>query len=120
MAIQIDDKFLDEVGLSDLPPAEKSRLIDQIFKTLEMRVGTILADQMNEQQLDEFDALMDEAGGVPNPQDPAAAKALKWLEGNFPHYRQVVAQEHDKLKAEIKRDASKILEASRGDPGNPA
>lgn len=38
--------------------------------------------------------------------------ALAWLETNFPDYKNVVAEELDKLKAEIKQDANKILEAT--------
>lgn len=37
--------------------------------------------------------------------------ALTWLETNFPDYKQVVAEELEKLKGEIKADSSKILEA---------
>jgi hypothetical protein len=37
--------------------------------------------------------------------------ALTWLETNFPDYKQVVAEELDKLKVEIKADSAKIVEA---------
>ena len=37
--------------------------------------------------------------------------ALTWLETNFPDYKQVVAEELEKLKVEIKADSSKIVEA---------
>lgn len=37
--------------------------------------------------------------------------ALTWLETNFPDYKQVVAEELEKLKGEIKTDSSKIVEA---------
>lgn len=40
--------------------------------------------------------------------------ALTWLETNFPDYKQVVATELDRLKAEIKQDSSKIVEATQG------
>ena len=45
-----------------------------------------------------------------NNQDDAGA--LKWLETNFPNYKQVVGDELDKLKAEIKEAAPQILSAS--------
>lgn len=44
--------------------------------------------------------------------------ALAWLETNFPDYKQVVASELDKLKAEIKQDSAQILEALQN-PQNP-
>ncbi len=37
--------------------------------------------------------------------------ALTWLETNFPDYKDVVAQELEKLKGEIKADSGKIVEA---------
>lgn len=40
--------------------------------------------------------------------------ALTWLETNFPDYKQVVATELDKLKAEIRQDSNKIIEATQG------
>lgn len=39
--------------------------------------------------------------------------ALSWLETNFPDYKQVVASELEKLKAEIKQDSGKIVEMTQ-------
>lgn len=100
--IRIDDSLLEEIGLIALPKAERDQLLRQIYETLEMRVGMRLAERMTDQQLDEFERFIDtndEAG------------ALKWLETNFPDYKQVVADELEKLKGEIKKDSGKILEA---------
>lgn len=100
--IRIDDTLLEEIGLITLPKAERDQLLRQIYETLEMRVGMKLAERMSDQQLDEFERFIDtndEAG------------ALKWLESNFPDYKQVVASELDKLKGEIKQDSGKIIEA---------
>lgn len=103
MAIQINNALLDELGLSSLPEDEKSKFRAHIYQTLELRVGTVLADQMSEAQLDEFEKFID--------QDDRSS-ALKWLETNFPDYPKVVEQEFEKLKLEIKRDAPKILESN--------
>jgi hypothetical protein len=100
--IRIDDSLLEELGLIALPKADRDQLLKQIYETLEMKVGMRLAERMSDQQLDEFERFIDtndEAG------------ALKWLETNFPDYKQVVADELDKLKVEIKRDSPKIMEA---------
>lgn len=103
MAIQIDNALLDELGLASLPEAEKSKLRAHIYQTLELRVGTVLADQMSEAQLDEFEKFIDLDD---------RSSALRWLETNFPDYPRVVQQEFEKLKVEIKRDAPKIIESS--------
>lgn len=104
---KLDNALLDELGLGALPPDEKTKMLGHIYETLEMRVGMKLAEQMTNAQLDEFESYIDrndEAG------------ALKWLETNFPDYKQVVASELDKLKSEIKQNAPAILAASDEQP----
>jgi len=100
---QLDDNLLRELGLGNLPPAEKNKMLAHIYETLELRVGMKLAEQMTDQQLDEFEAFIDKND---------EAGALKWLETNFPHYKDVVAQELEKLKTEIKAQAPAIMEAT--------
>lgn len=102
---QIDDKFLESLGLGGLPQAEKDEMKRHIYETLEMRVGMTLASNMSEAQLDEFEGLM-------NKNDEEGA--LKWLESNFPNYRQVVADELEKLKGEVKAAAPQIVSESGG------
>lgn len=101
---KLDDNLLNELGLSALPAEDKRAMLGHIYETLEMRVGMTLAQQMTNEQLDEFEAFIDsndEAG------------ALKWLETNFPNYKQVVADELEKLKTEIKSQAPQIVAASQ-------
>jgi hypothetical protein len=107
---QLDDNLLRELGLGELPAAEKNKMLAHIYETLELRVGMKLAEQMTDAQLDDFEGFIDrndEAG------------ALKWLETNFPHYKDVVAAELEKLKAEIKQQAPAIMEATMADTGQP-
>ncbi len=108
--IRIDDSLLEEIGLIALPKEERDQMLRQIYETLEMRVGMRLAERMTDQQLDEFERFIDtnDEGG-----------ALKWLESNFPDYKQVVATELDKLKGEIKQDSAKIIEAMQGTAAIP-
>lgn len=104
---KLDDNLLKELGLGALPPEEKNKMLGHIYETLELRVGMRLAENMTEQQMTDFEKLIaanDEAG------------ALKWLETNFPNYKEVVADELEKLKKEIKDNASKILEAAAAQP----
>lgn len=97
---KLDDNFLKELGLGSLPAAEKNKMLSHIYETLEMRVGVRLASGMTDAQLDEFESYInnnDEAG------------ALKWLETNFPNYKDVVAEELNKLKEEVKAAAPQIV-----------
>src|SRR3989344_2172075 len=136
---QIDDNFLATLGLAGLPQDEKEKIKAHIYETLEMRVGMRLASNMSDQQLSEFEGFMSgdvtnatsylsklnpnwqqdpayqasqqqaqQAGIEPNAATSEYA-ALKWLETNFPDYKQVVAEELDKLKEEIKQAAPQIL-----------
>lgn len=102
--IKLDDDLLQELGLANLPAEEKKKLLAHIYETLEMRVGMKLAEQMSDAQLTEFEQFIernDEAG------------ALRWLETNFPNYKDVVASEFEALKKEIGQVAPQILSASQ-------
>jgi carboxylesterase type B len=97
--IKLDITILDEVGLGDLPEDEKKKLFETFVETLELNVGTVLSAQMKEEQLAEFMKLADQ-----NEQ----GKARDWLENNAPNYKAVVADELDKLKNDMKNNASAI------------
>lgn len=107
--IKLDDDLLQELGLAALPADEKKKLLAHIYETLEMRVGMKLAEQMSDAQLTEFEQFIDrndESG------------ALKWLETNFPNYKDVVAAEFERLKVEIRQVAPQILAASTQQAAN--
>jgi hypothetical protein len=102
--LKIDNSLLQDIGLGSLPDDEKNGLLKHIYETLEMRVGMRLADQMSNEQLDEFEQYFeakDDAG------------AFKWLETNFPNYKDIVQEEFDKLKIEVSQSAPQILGASQ-------
>ena len=104
---KLDNALLEELGLGTLPAEEKNRMLTHIYETLEMRVGMKLAEQMTNEQLDEFESYIDKND------EPGA---LKWLETNFPNYKQVVADELEKLKDEIKASADQIVAAAQQPP----
>lgn len=113
--IKLDDDLLAELGLNALPPEEKKKMLAHIYETLEMRVGMKLAEQMSDAQLTEFEQFIDsndESG------------ALRWLEANFPNYKDVVASEFETLKAEVKQSAPQIVSGQpqqlQGDQDNSA
>lgn len=100
MALKLDNNLLEELGLGALPEHEKQLLLRQIYEKLEMNVGVRLADQMSNEQLDEFEKFVD------SNDDKGA---FQWLESNFPNYKDVVNQEFEKLKAEIRQYAPQML-----------
>jgi hypothetical protein len=110
---KLDNNFLMSLGLSGLPVEEKNKLLQHIYERLEMNVGMRLAEKMTDAQLDEFESFIDrndESG------------ALRWLETNFPNYKDVVAEELEKLKKEVSDAAPHILSAalSATASGSPA
>lgn len=139
---QLDDKFLTDIGLSDMPEEQKQAFLQHIYEELELRVGTKLSDGLSDQQLEEFEKIIDKDQTVIDnwiavhvqdyqndeifkrmqqalrldPADPnlkAEYVATKWLEVNRPDYRDVVKQVLEELKTEIMANRDAIL----GTPG---
>jgi len=108
--LKLDNNLLDELGLSGLPEDQKRAMLQHIYDTLELRVGTNLANQMTDRQLEEFEKFIDDGG------DANQAQALQWLEMNLPNYKQVVNDVFEELKQEIKQMASQIMVASAPQP----
>lgn len=135
---QLDDNFLKELGLDQLPDEQKKPFLQHIYSELELRVGERLSQGMSDAQLDEFANIIDKAPGVvdeflakhaPNyqqepmfqrlvqatkadPNNPGLKDefaATKWLEVNRPDYRDVVAATMDELKKEIITNREAIL-----------
>lgn len=135
---QLDDKFLADIGLNDLPEDQKQPFLQHIYEELELRVGTRLSDGLSDAQLEQFEKIIDRDQAtieawiqqyVPNytqdqvfqrmqqsttldaadPNLKAEFVATKWLEVNRPDYRQVVAQVLDELKKEIISNRDAIL-----------
>lgn len=141
---QLDDNFLQSVGLGDLPEDQKQAFLQHTYETLESRVGERLAESLSEAQLEEFEgfATHDEAKinnwlsqHIPNYQQEEDYKQLaasapdkvpplvvaaefasvRWLGMNSPNYREVVAQELNKLRDEIVAGKDNIAAATQGD-----
>lgn len=135
---QLDDQFLQDVGLGGMPDDQKQAFLQHIYSELELRVGTKLSEGLSDDQMGEFEAFIDRdaetvegwfTAHLPNYADqpdyqqlkagaPEQASALdvlceygslKWLELNRPDYRQVVAGELEKLKGEITANREAIL-----------
>lgn len=135
---QLDDKFLQDVGLGDLPDDQKKAFLDHFREQLELRVGTRLSEGLSDAQLEEFESFIDRKdeqvnawlmanvpsytedaiyqqlkSGAPEniPENVIRAEyaSLKWLGVNRPDYRQVVSATMDELKAEIIANRDAIL-----------
>lgn len=136
---QLDDKFLADLGLADLPEDQKKAFLQHIYSELEMRVGEKLTEGMSDDMLDEFGYFVDQnadkmkAWYSENLPDYAERQdfrdlktanadatddallseygAMKWLQLNRPDYPNVVAAVLDELKEEIRGNKDQIVGA---------
>jgi len=135
---QLDDQFLQDIGLAGLPEEERKPFLQHVYDQLEYRVGVRLSEGMSDAQLEEFEAIIDRktevidawvsqyapdfandslyqkiqtASGLPAGDFRIKAEyaATKWLEVNRPDYREVVAKTLDELKQEIGQNRDAIL-----------
>lgn len=95
--IKIDEDFVAEVGLSEMPPAEKEVFMAEAKEELEMRVGEHLGRDLSDEQLEEFVQI----------QDPRLA--AEWLEKHTPGYREAVKQIFRNFKEELFAERAEIL-----------
>lgn len=137
---QLDDNFLQELGLGELPLEQRKAFLEHVYSQLELRVGTRLSEGLSESQLSEFESFVDrdsekvqawigantpdyqsdsayqqirQAAGTDVSEDIILAEyaSLKWLGINRPDYREVVKQVLDELKQEISSNRDAILGA---------
>lgn len=135
---QLDDQFLKDLGLEQLPDEQKQAFLDHIYNELELRVGVRLSDGLSDDQLKEFESFVDRDDAkvrqwvsvnapdymndqsyqqlkqnAPQGTDEGAILAeyasLKWLGMNRPNYRDVVSQVLEELKNEIMSNRTTLL-----------
>ncbi|MFA5392652.1 MAG: DUF5663 domain-containing protein [Candidatus Paceibacterota bacterium] len=135
---QLDDKFLQDLGLEALPQDQRQAFLQHVYEELELRVGTKLSEGLKDIQLEEFEKIIDKKKeaitdwlkqNAPDykkdelflrlrkvsqaDKDDESLRneyaATKWLEINRPNYRQVVATVLSKLKQEIIDNRDTIL-----------
>jgi len=101
MAIQIDDSFMSDLGLANASDDQKQALMTQILQTLEMRVGTRLAEELSDDQIDEFEQLTPTEDDTPEVVEQKQMQMTEWLKTNHPNHEAVIAEELDTLKGEL-------------------
>lgn len=136
--IKVDEGFLAEVGLQNLPEPQKEALISEIQIELENRVGEKMSEGMTPEQLEEFDGIMRKDRNVmikflsklgDYRQDELYQKLLrrynvsqgtleilgeylsvKWIQLNRPDYAKVTQDIENEFKQEIIRSHDEIIE----------
>lgn len=97
--MQIDEQFMTEVGLGQMPAAEKRAFMDHATEELEVRVGQKIGSQLSPSQINDFNRAA-EAGTLG-----------AWLERHIPDYRAQVKAVFQEFKRELHAERQSILAA---------
>jgi hypothetical protein len=131
---KFDDRFLEEVGLANLPAEQKQSFLDYAQDQLEVRIGEKMSEGMTEDQIVEFEKIIDNdkqtvdgllAGYGDYKSDEIYQRLLqngadeneivndyvtaKWLNANCPQYTQIIEDTLADLKNEISANKDAIL-----------
>lgn len=96
--IRVDEDFMTEVGLAEMPTAEKQAFMDHAEEELEVRVGQKISSRLSDEQIDEFSRIQNDN-----------SKTLSWLERNVPDFREIVMQVFQAFKQELTAERQSIL-----------
>ena len=136
---KFDNRFLDSVGLADLPDSQREAFLQYAQDQLEIRIGESMSESLNDDQLSEFEriidndpatlqGLLDSYGDYQNDevyqtlkrntgaQDGDASLlsdyvTAKWLNQNCPQYQQIIKDSLADLQDEIREQKDAILAA---------
>lgn len=97
--MKFDAQFLDEMGLSAMPEAQKAPFLEYLQEKLETRIGERISEGLTPVQLNEFDLATDQAS------------ATRWLEQNRPDYHEIVQRTTEEMKAEIIANRARLIRA---------
>lgn len=137
----LDEKFLEELGLSELTNDEKDELLQSVYKEVESRTGERLTEGLSDDELDEFGCFVDhnELGmngwferNLPEYKEREDYQqfcminqeaselailsqygAMQWLKLNIPEYPQIVSVVLEEMKQELRDNSETILENAR-------
>ena len=137
--IKIDEKFLEEVGLAEMPADERQAFLKHTQEELEVRVGEEMSRGMTMEQLEEFEGIMNkdrevmirllmnmgdyredelykkllEKYGVTEGTMEILSEFLsvKWIQKNRPDYEQIATTVLADLRTEVANNREGILAA---------
>ena len=131
---KFDDRFLEEVGLANMPAEQKQSFLDYAQDQLEVRIGEKMSEGLSEDQIAEFEKIIDGdqqtveglLAGLGDYQNDEIYQRLlqnggdeasvindfvtaKWLNQNCPQYPQIIEDSLNGLKEEISSNKEAIL-----------
>ena len=133
---RFDDSFLESVGLQEIPADKKQAFLDYAQDQLEIRIGEKMSEGMSEEQLDEFERIIDNdqptiekwAAQVGDYKNDEIYKKLQeglgdssedevfnnyltaiWLNRNCPNYQTIIKDTVEALRQEISANKDALL-----------
>jgi len=89
--MQVDDQFLQAMGLDGLEGEQKQKALDDILFILDARVADRVAAVITPEQAAEFDKFDD---------NTADSEIAQWLDKNIPNRAQIIEEEAAKMRDE--------------------
>ncbi len=131
----IDDSFLESVGLGGLPADQKGGFLQYAQDQLEIRIGEKMSSTLTDQQLDEFEKIIDNdqetmsrwlaaagdyknsevyqklisVAGNDSPEVENDFVTAIWLNRNCPQYQQIIDESISEIRSEIVNNKDQIL-----------
>ena len=131
----IDDSFLESVGLGGLPADQKGGFFQYAQDQLEIRIGEKMSNTLTDQQLDEFEKIIDNdqetmsrwlaaagdyknsevyqklisVAGTDSPEVENDFVTAIWLNRNCPQYQQIIDESISEIRSEIVNNKDQIL-----------
>lgn len=133
----LDNSFLEGLGLSDMPESEKGPFLEHLQEELEVRVGEKISAGLPEEKIEQFEKILDgdqqvitgiiggedfhqnelyqkilENGGFEDGSPEALGEyaSMKWLKQNKPDYQDIVEGTLNELKSEVAGNREEFLE----------
>lgn len=96
-----DEDIAKRLGLEMVDSEAAEQLLGEFYKTLDIRVGAVVAGRLNEEQLTRFESLRESGEDDETVED--------WLRAAIPGYETLLDEEAEKLLAEIDQNAENML-----------
>jgi hypothetical protein len=99
---QEDKALVSELDGDDLSEEGQSKLLSSYYESLRMKVSMALEDLLTDEQLEEFDKISRNGNEIASEE---------WFKTTVPNYDQIVAEQADILKQDIKQHTA-IIESA--------
>lgn len=98
-AVNLVEQIIKELELQNFPAEQQKEIVDKMTEIVLSRVSIRLTDQMTDEELDEFEKVVDEGG---------MEKGLHYLAQIFPNIPGIIQDELAVLQKEVKSDLSNM------------